>query len=51
VLKVNSSLSCLNLGCNSIQNEGAGAIAHTLKVNTSLTSLNLFDGFKYLKVN
>jgi Ran GTPase-activating protein (RanGAP) involved in mRNA processing and transport len=42
-LKVNSSLTSLNLQTNSIHNEGAIAISAALKVNFSLISLNLHD--------
>jgi Ran GTPase-activating protein (RanGAP) involved in mRNA processing and transport len=40
-LKVNSSLTCLNLCRNAIQQEGARAFAAALEVNSSLTYLNL----------
>ncbi|XP_015777590.1 PREDICTED: protein NLRC3-like [Acropora digitifera] len=40
-LKVNTSLSSLNLAWNSIGNEGANSLAEALTVNTSLSSLNL----------
>ena len=40
-LKVNTSLSSLDLNCNPIGNEGANSLAHALRVNTSLSSLDL----------
>jgi Ran GTPase-activating protein (RanGAP) involved in mRNA processing and transport len=40
-LKVNSSLTSLNLSSNSIYNEGGIASADALKLNSSLASLNL----------
>ncbi|XP_067041367.1 protein NLRC3-like isoform X2 [Acropora muricata] len=40
-LRVNTSLSSLNLHCNSIGDEGANSLAQALRVNTSLSSLDL----------
>ncbi len=39
VLKVNKTLTSLNLGANNIGYEGVKAVAEVLKVNTTLTSL------------
>ena len=41
VLKVNTSLSSLNLSNNSIRHKGAKSLAQALRVNTSLSSLDL----------
>ena len=41
VLKVNSTLTNLNLGWNSIGDEGAHSLSQALKVNSTLTNLNL----------
>ena len=38
-LKVNSSLTSLNLGCNEIGDAGARELAGALKVNSSLKDL------------
>ena len=40
-LRVNTSLTFLDLRFNSIANEGAHSLSEALRVNTSLTSLNL----------
>ena len=40
-LKVNRSLTCLDISCNEIGAEGGVAIAEALVVNSSLTSLDL----------
>ena len=40
-LRVNTSLTSLNLAHNSIGDEGASSLSEALRVNTSLTSLNL----------
>ena len=40
-LRVNTSLSSLDLAHNSIGSEGANSLAQALKVNTSLSSLDL----------
>ena len=40
-LKVNVSLTSLNLSCNGIGGEGAKSFAEALRGNASLTSLNL----------
>ena len=40
-LRVNTSLSSLNLRCNSIDVEGASSLSEALRVNTSVTSLDL----------
>ena len=40
-LKVNGSLTCLDISCNEIGAEGGVAIAEALAVNSSLTSLDL----------
>ena len=60
-LKVNTSLTKIDLRWNNIGDEGAKYVAEALKVNTSLTKINLFhnnigaEGAKYvaeaLKVN
>ena len=42
-LKVNTSLTSLNLDGNSIGDEGANSLSEALRVNTSLTSLDLRD--------
>ncbi|KAL0240902.1 hypothetical protein GEMRC1_006138 [Eukaryota sp. GEM-RC1] len=42
-LKVNSSVSDINLGCNSVGDQGAMALAETLKVNSSLNTVNLWS--------
>ena len=44
-LRVNTSLSSLNLRCNSIDVEGASSLSEALRVNTSLTSLNLGNNY------
>ena len=40
-LRVNTSLSSLDLSCNFIGDEGANSLAQALRVNTSLSSLDL----------
>jgi Ran GTPase-activating protein (RanGAP) involved in mRNA processing and transport len=40
-LKVNKTLTVVDLKCNHIQNEGAKAVAEALKVNSSIQHLNL----------
>ena len=40
-LRVNTSLTSLNLSRNSIGDEGANSLSQALRVNTSLTTLNL----------
>ena len=42
-LRVNTSLTSLDLYENSIGDEGAGSLSEALRVNTSLTSLDLSD--------
>ncbi|XP_044178924.1 NLR family CARD domain-containing protein 3-like [Acropora millepora] len=42
-LRVNTSLTSLHLGLNSIGDEGANSLSEALRVNTSLTSLDLDD--------
>jgi NLR family CARD domain-containing protein 3 len=43
ILKVNTSLSELSLGCNNVGNDGVTALGEALKVNRSLSGLYL-DG-------
>jgi hypothetical protein len=42
-LKMNTSVTCINLGYNAIGDEGAVALADALKVNTSVTNLALYN--------